>query len=170
MIILAYRTDFLKFHNKVKVKKQTPLTVLSVVLWTFSFHFMLNIYIGSTQISRAHMDNFLLYHSHSTVLRQSGNLYVTRSRFSLSIDRVWSEPMGLALKLVWIFNFIVHLVPSIIETNWWFSRWTLLQAGIIVSDEFNKGAYRCISKIWIILVKLKYCHLFICSLIYYIAK
>lgn len=90
----------------------------------------------------------------SLFMRQSGNLYVTRSRFSLSIDRVWSEPMGLALKLVWIFNFIVRLVPSIIETNWWFSRWTLLQAGIIVSDEFNKGDYRYISKIWIILVKL----------------
>lgn len=73
MIILAYPTDFLKFHNKVKVKKQTPLTVLSVVLWTFSFHFMLNIYIGSTQISRAHMDNFLLYHSHSTVLCSCDN-------------------------------------------------------------------------------------------------
>lgn len=108
---------------------------------------------------------------HSTLfMRQSGNLYVTRSRFSLSIDRVWSEPMGLALKLVWIFNFIVRLVPSIIETNWWFSRWTLLQAGIIVSDEFNKGDYRYISKIWIILVKLKYCHLFICSLIYFNAE
>lgn len=72
MIILAYRKIFFKFHNKVtvkKVKKQAPLTVLSVVLWTFSFHFMLYIYIGSTQISRAHMDIFLQYHSfvHATI-------------------------------------------------------------------------------------------------------